>query len=144
MWHTLHASLSSMLLWSMPCQTSPQMRACNRTVCRLQDGSIKVGLGNKLLDATLAAANNYANALEALSGRAAGSGLDRKLTMAADGQSPDGLSCIDYHAKCSDWASQVTSFSCRNLPYAWDFLVRLMSCGRPRAITHAAQGQSRP
>ena len=48
-------------------------------------------------------------------GKAAGSRLDRKLVLANDGQQPDGVACMDYHAKCSDWASQV-SHSPHDLP----------------------------
>ena len=63
----------------------------------------------------MATATSYAKRVEALSGKSAGSGLNQKLVMAADGSKPDGVQCLDYHAKCSDWASQVSTPSSQHL-----------------------------
>lgn len=72
------------------------------------------GLGNAILDATMAAAASYATRLENLSGRTPGAGLDAGLVLALEGQEPDGTTCLDYHKKCSDWESQVSPAHPRN------------------------------
>ncbi|KAK9825757.1 hypothetical protein WJX74_004821 [Apatococcus lobatus] len=71
-----------------------------------RDTAATDGLGNAILDATTAAAASYATRLQSLSGRAPGSGLGPEAVLAPEGLEPDGVSCLDYHRKCSDWESQ--------------------------------------